>query len=118
MRLSTFALVCSIGVATPAFAYELTGSMYRLSSYPSGVPYCPKVNALAAKPDGWKDEYIPADRCCDRIEYTMTLEQKGGERTIRWIDDPLPMPEDLVALTRALMGGEESVRVRYGGQCH
>lgn len=78
-----------------------------------------RVTAIlgATKPDGWKDAYIPEERCCDRIEYTMTIEQRGGERTIRWIDDPLPMPEDLVALSRALMGGDESIRVRYGGQC-
>lgn len=78
-----------------------------------------RVSAIlgAAKPDGWQDSYIPAERCCDRIEYTMTLEQRGGARTIRWIDDPLPMPEDLLALTGAMVGGAESLRVRYGGQC-
>lgn len=70
-----------------------------------------------ARPDGWNDAYIPSDPCCDRIEYVMTLEQKGGRREVRWIDDPLPMPADLEALTGALVGGADSLRVRYGGQC-
>ena len=71
----------------------------------------------AAKPDGWADSYVPQDRCCDRIYYRLKIEQRGGSRTISWIDDPLPMPDDLVALTGALVGGADSVRVRYGGQC-
>jgi len=71
----------------------------------------------AAKPDAWKDSYVPAESCCDRIYYRLKIEQGGGTRTLSWIDDPLPMPEDLIALTRAIIGGPESLRVRYGEQC-
>lgn len=70
-----------------------------------------------ARPDAWSDSYVPAERCCDRIYYRLKIEQRGGTRTLSWIDDPLPMPDDLLALTRAIIGGPESLRVRYGEQC-
>ncbi|HKR65216.1 MAG TPA: hypothetical protein VJZ00_15905 [Thermoanaerobaculia bacterium] len=50
-----------------------------------------------SKPDQW-GRYVPENSCCDRITYTLTYDRYKAE----WIDDPLPMPEDLVALNKAL----------------
>lgn len=70
-----------------------------------------------AKRESWNASYAPADRCCDRIEYTLTIDEAGSKRSVEWIDDPLPMPAGLVALSGALIGGEGSLRTRYTGLC-
>ena len=70
-----------------------------------------------ARPDSWKASYIPKDPCCDRFEYELTLDEAGVKHTVTWIDDPQPMPKDLTALTNAMVGGAESLRVTYGDQC-
>jgi len=70
-----------------------------------------------AKPESWSPSYKPKDLCCDRFEYTMTITEGESKRTVEWIDDPPPMPADLTAIIAAMMGGEESVRVKYGAQC-
>ena len=72
---------------------------------------------MAARPSRWRDSYAPEDRCCDRIEYTLTLDLGGRIRGVEWIDDPLPMPSDLTALAETLTGGGESVRAKYGDRC-
>ena len=71
-----------------------------------------------ARPDTWKDSYVPEDSCCDRIEYRMTVTHGGEERKIVWIDDPLPMPNDLQAIANAITGVAPSLRTEYGGRCN
>jgi hypothetical protein len=70
-----------------------------------------------ARPNTWSASYIPKESCCDRFEYQLTLDEAGTKHAVKWIDDPLPMPNDLAALTDAMVGGAESLRVRYGAQC-
>jgi hypothetical protein len=71
----------------------------------------------AAKPEKWKASYIPEDRCCDRFEYSLTVDVAGTITKTEWIDNPLPMPKDLAAISDALVGGASSLRVIYGPQC-
>lgn len=70
-----------------------------------------------AHPETWKASYIPEESCCDRFEYEMTIDEAGKKRTVKWIDDPAPMPDDLAAITNAMVGPPPSLRVTYGGQC-
>jgi hypothetical protein len=70
-----------------------------------------------AKPESWAGSYIPEESCCDRFEYELTLNEAGKTRKVTWIDDPAPMPKDLEALTNAMVGPPESLRVTYGGKC-
>jgi hypothetical protein len=72
---------------------------------------------MNSKPDAWNDSYIPEESCCDRFEYELTVDEAGTKRVVKWIDDPAPMPGDLKALTDAMVGGEESLRVKYGQNC-
>jgi hypothetical protein len=70
-----------------------------------------------ARPETWDESYVPENSCCDRISYEMTIDEAGKTKTVKWIDDPRPMPKDLEALTEAMVGGAESLRVVYGGKC-
>jgi hypothetical protein len=70
-----------------------------------------------ARPESWQASYIPKDPCCDRFEYELTLDEAGTKRTVKWIDDPEPMPNDLKALTNAMVGPAPSLRDSYGAQC-
>ena len=70
-----------------------------------------------AQPETWDASYVPENSCCDRIEYELTVDEAGKTKTVKWIDDPRPMPTDLEALTEAMVGGPESLRVVYGGKC-
>ncbi|HEX2060401.1 MAG TPA: hypothetical protein VHK90_06645 [Thermoanaerobaculia bacterium] len=70
-----------------------------------------------AKPETWKESYVPENSCCDRFEYELTVDEAGTKRTVRWIDDPLPMPPDLDAIADAIVGGADSIRVRYSERC-
>jgi hypothetical protein len=70
-----------------------------------------------ARPESLQESYLPKDPCCDRFEYELTLDEAGTKHTVKWIDDPSPMPKDLTALTEAMVGGAESLRVKYGDQC-
>ncbi|HYC62689.1 MAG TPA: hypothetical protein VEK79_24275 [Thermoanaerobaculia bacterium] len=70
-----------------------------------------------AKPDTWAGHYVPEDSCCDRFEYEMTIDEAGRKHSVKWIDDPAPMPADLAALTNAIVGMPPSLRVTYGGKC-
>jgi hypothetical protein len=69
------------------------------------------------RPDTWAASYLPKDPCCDRFEYELTLDEGGVKHTVNWIDDSLPMPKDLAALTDAVMGPAPSLRVTYGAKC-
>jgi hypothetical protein len=70
-----------------------------------------------ARPDAWEESYVPKDPCCDRFEYRLTLDVAGEKHSTKWMDDPLPMPEDLAALTSAMVGAPPSLRVTYSGKC-
>lgn len=70
-----------------------------------------------AKPDTWQERYMPENPCCDRFQYTMTVDRAGARRSVTWVDDPPPMPADVTALAAAITGGPESLRVRYGDTC-
>ena len=70
-----------------------------------------------ARPETWKASYAPEDRCCDRIEYTLTVDQGGVQRKTEWIDDPLPMPRDLLAIVDAIIGDAPSLRMTYADKC-
>lgn len=70
-----------------------------------------------ARPDTWDASYVPKDPCCDRFEYELTLDEGGVKHTVKWIDDPRPMPKDLAALTSAVVGPAPSLRATYGDQC-
>jgi hypothetical protein len=70
-----------------------------------------------ARPDRWASSYVPENPCCDRIEYTMTVERGGATRMVKWVDDPAPMPTDLQAIVDAMVGAASSIRVRHGGKC-
>lgn len=71
-----------------------------------------------ARPREWKESYVPKDPCCDRITYTLTFDEAGTKTTSTWIDDPLPMPEDLVALSNAIVGGDAtSIRMQAAERC-
>ncbi len=58
MRNWMWLLICSATV--PAYAYELTGSSWRMSSYSNGVPYCPVVNAKDATTTGQQQAFATA----------------------------------------------------------
>jgi len=55
-----------------------------------------------ARPEAWRESYAPENKCCDRIEYVLTLTIVDKKYTTSWIDAPQPMPKDLTALIEAL----------------
>ena len=71
-----------------------------------------------ARPDRWRDSYVPESTCCDRILYDLTYDAAGDVWGTRWIDAPLPMPADLVAVTRAMVSGDPaSIRMLATERC-
>jgi hypothetical protein len=79
-----------------------------------------RIEALLAKarPAEWKESYFPENPCCDRFEYTLTYDEAGAKTATKWVDDPLPMPADLVALSQAIVGGDAtSLRMLAAEQC-
>ena len=79
-----------------------------------------RIETLLANADAdqWKESYLSEDPCCDRFEYTLTYEQAGDVVTTKWIDDPPPMPKDLVALANAIVGGDAtSLRMQSAERC-
>jgi hypothetical protein len=65
----------------------------------------------------WRASYVPADPCCDRFQWTLTVEADGSTVTTTWVDDPLPMPADLTAVVDALSNDPASLRNTYGRRC-
>jgi len=55
-----------------------------------------------ARPEQWRQSYAPENKCCDRIEYDLTLAIAKKTYKTNWISAPLPMPKDLTALADAL----------------
>ena len=71
-----------------------------------------------ARPDRWKESYVPENTCCDRIFYDLTYDEAEKQRTTRWIDAPPPMPADLIALANAVVGGDAtSIRMLATERC-
>jgi hypothetical protein len=54
-------------------------------------------------PHAWRDSYSPENKCCDRIEHHLRLSTEKKLYETEWISAPLPMPEDLVAISDALL---------------
>lgn len=70
-----------------------------------------------ARPREWKPEYLPENTCCDRILYTMIIDEASVVTRTTWIDAPPPMPEDLTALAAAIVGGTDSIRAASAERC-
>lgn len=70
-----------------------------------------------ATPRKWRDSYVGQNTCCDRIIYSLTLDEAGDVTKTRWIDAPPPMPADLAALANAIVGGEDSIRADSAERC-
>jgi hypothetical protein len=71
----------------------------------SNVTDLERFDALLAnaRPGQWRESYLPENPCCDRFEYALTVDIAGTTHRTRWIDDPLPMPNDLTAIGDALL---------------
>lgn len=98
---------------------EVTTAMGKSCSYRASSEELQRFQSLidAATPERWSAAYIPEDSCCDRFQYALTATIGEKETKTSWIDDPLPMPADLVAIADALITTEQSLRVKYGLQC-
>ena len=70
-----------------------------------------------AHPREWKASYTPKNTCCDRISYALFIDEASVVTRTEWIDGPLPMPDDLVALSNAIVGGTDSIRVESAKRC-
>lgn len=71
-----------------------------------------------ARPERWRESYVTENTCCDRILYELIWDEADDKRSTRWIDAPLPMPADLVALTNAIVGGDAtSIRMLAAERC-
>ena len=71
----------------------------------------------AAKPGRWRESYVPENTCCDRIEYSLELDEAGRISTTRWLDAPPSAPKDLTELANAIVGGEKSIRAESAERC-
>lgn len=60
-----------------------------------------EVLLAASKPEKWGN-YTPENKCCDRIAYELTYGEDADQHKAEWIDDPLPMPDDLVKVAAEL----------------
>jgi len=70
-----------------------------------------------ARPETWRESYVPENSCCDRIEYALTIDEAGEVTGTRWLDGPPPAPKDLAALAEAMVGGEKSIRAQSAERC-
>ena len=98
---------------------EVTTMHGRSCSATASAAQLERFNALiaTARPDRWNDRYVPEETCCDRFEYTMSVDRAGEQKQVVWIDDPLPMPADLQAIVDAMMSGADSVRAQSVETC-
>lgn len=71
----------------------------------------------ASRRSEWKESYIPENPCCDRFEYILEVDEGGAVTMAKWIDDPLPMPAGLSALSDAMVGGAQSIRALSADRC-
>jgi hypothetical protein len=84
-------------------AYSVTDIHGKRCSFkPSAARKRELAAAVAnAKPRAWKASYVPDNTCCDRIEWTLTLDDDGTKSTTRWME-PAALPKDLAALVDTL----------------
>ena len=106
----------SIGSDGAVRVTNMAGKTCTFTATPSEVARIGQL-VSAAEASRWRESYLPADTCCDRIEWTLSVE--GGGRTVatKWLDREGPLPADLTALADALAGGTESVRTAYEPRC-
>jgi hypothetical protein len=50
-----------------------------------------------ARPKTWRESYMPENRCCDRVDFHLTLTIVDRSWKTEWMP-PEPMPKDLTAL--------------------
>lgn len=95
------------------------GADGKVCTYEAGGAELRRIRRLLgdAHPREWKPSYTPQNTCCDRIEYVLFIDEASVVTRTQWIDEPLPMPADLVALSNAIVGGEGSIRVTSGDRC-
>src|SRR5689334_15421280 len=70
-----------------------------------------------AEPERWKDSYVPANNCCDRITWTLEFDEAGRVATTAWLDAGPKLPKDLGALAERIVGGEKSIRAISAERC-
>lgn len=70
-----------------------------------------------ARPERWKESYVPENSCCDRIEYSLEVVEAERVATTRWLDGPPEEPKDLRALANAMVGAERSIRADGAERC-
>ena len=48
------------------------------------------------------ESYVPADACCDRFTYTITVQMDGQTKTVTTVDDAPKQPAQLTAVIEAI----------------
>ncbi len=115
------------GRGNGAFGIDSTGAITITTSDPRQCAFTATADELRrfetlidkARPESWRPSYVPENKCCDRFEWTLKLEQGGKTYETEWIDDPLPMPNELTALAEAITSHRDaaSLRSRYYERC-
>ena len=93
---------------------EITTITRKACSYEVSDAAVDEIEALLAesRPHKW-GSYVPESRCCDRVEYSLVYADSRGENRAVWIDNPLPLPEDVVKLSKAMA----ALRNKYSAEC-
>lgn len=68
-----------------------------------------------ARPRKWRDSYMPENRCCDRVDFHLSLRIKDEQWTTQWMP-PEPMPKDLSAIGEELMKAMQTHACATGGR--
>ena len=78
-----------------------------------------RIEALlgAAEPRKWRESYLPENTCCDRVIFTLKIDEDGDISATRWLDAPPQAPKDLFALADAIVGPEHSLRADSAEHC-
>lgn len=115
------------GRGNGAFAIDSTGAIAITTSELTRCTFTATADELRrfetlidqARPENWRPSYVPENKCCDRFEWRLKLEDGGRAYETEWIDDPLPMPAELTALADAITSPRDpaSLRSRYYERC-
>src|SRR5690242_17379097 len=70
-----------------------------------------------AKPERWKESYVPENNCCDRITWALEFDEAGRVSATEWLDAGPQLPKDLAALAERIVGGETSIRATSAERC-
>jgi hypothetical protein len=106
----------SIGSDGVVRVTNMTGKTCTFTATPAEVEGIGKL-VSASQASRWRQSYLPEDTCCDRIEWTLSVEHGGRTATTKWLDREGPLPADLTALADALAGGTGSLRTVYEPRC-